>query len=71
MKAKTAELRHPWGLVQRILSEDSGEGAEGGLSLTAGFGSVWSLPLPLDLNLTKEQKPGLRAVSKGSHLQLR
>lgn len=26
MKAKTAVLRHPWGQVQRILSEDSREG---------------------------------------------
>lgn len=34
------------------------------MPLTAGFGSVWSLPLLLDLDLTQEHKPGLRPVSQ-------
>ena len=51
MKTKTAGLRHPWGLVQRILSEDSREGAEGGLLLTADsleFSSIFGFGFDLE-----------------------
>lgn len=67
MKAKTAALRHPWGLVQRILSKGQREVCPEQLAL-GPFGVVPCSLIRIWFWFTKAD---LRPVRKGWDLQLR